>query len=167
MLTRLVLIVETHDQPGGAPAGHLPPPVQPRPQRAHAGIGSGLLHPGTHANVSPVHVAPSVVGPLRPPAHHAVPTAREIPAFVTAKTRRVLPDTLRPVTARPRRRCLGGTVVTFQARLLWNDIRRALGGKDRTDLRLWGLDHDRRSWAGMWGSGWDSAHLLSATLAAA
>jgi hypothetical protein len=103
MLTRLVLIVETHDQPGGAPAGHLPPPVQPRPQRAHAGIGSGLLHPGTHANVSPVHVAPSVVGPLRPPAHHAVPTAREIPAFVTAKTRRVLPDTLRPVTARPRR----------------------------------------------------------------
>ena len=43
---RLVFTVEAHCQPGGAPVGHLSSPVQPRAQRAHAGIGLGLLYPG-------------------------------------------------------------------------------------------------------------------------
>ena len=65
---RLVLAVKAHPQPGGAPAGHLPPLAQPGTQRTHAGIASDLLHPGTHRDMGTVGVAPAVIPP-RPPAH--------------------------------------------------------------------------------------------------
>jgi hypothetical protein len=63
---RLVLAVKAHAQPGGAPAGHLPPLTQPRSQRTHASITSDLLHPGTHRDMGTVGVAPAVIPPRRP-----------------------------------------------------------------------------------------------------
>lgn len=65
---RLVLAVKANPQPGGTPAGHLPPPAQPRTQRPHASIAADLLHPGAHRDMSAVSVAPTVI-PARLSTH--------------------------------------------------------------------------------------------------
>ena len=69
--------------------------------------------------------------------------------------------------ARSRRRCLGGMVVTFQGRYFVERVPAHLGRQGPCGPAAAGLDNDRRSWASRRGSGWDSTHLISATLAAA
>jgi hypothetical protein len=63
--------------------------------------------------------------------------------------------------------CLGGTVVTFRGRFLSTEIRRVPGAAGTVRISGSGSFHDeRKPWAGVWGSGWDSAHILGVTLAA-